>query len=120
MRKLIEPALVSPGGVTEGAGEPVGQVGFCGGARAREWLPGGCGREPVAHGGAGALERTGGRVLAAVEDAGYLAGGKPTTSRRMRAARCRGGRTCKAVMKASEMASVASYLASGPGAASVV
>ena len=42
----------------------------------------------------------------------------PSTSRRISTARCRGGSRCTAVMKASEIASRASYLASGPGSAS--
>ena len=43
---------------------------------------------------------------------------KPRTSRRTRAARCRGGSSWMAVMKASEIDSADSYLASGPGVAS--
>ncbi len=39
----------------------------------------------------------------------------PSTSRRIRTARCRGGSSWTAVTKASEIASYASYLASGPG-----
>jgi len=42
----------------------------------------------------------------------------PSTSRRMRAARCRGGSSWRAVMNASEIDSADSYLASGPRAVS--
>ena len=42
----------------------------------------------------------------------------PSTSRRIRTARCRGGSRCTAMMKASEIDSRISYLASGPGPAS--
>ena len=44
--------------------------------------------------------------------------GKSSTSRRISAARWRGGSSCSAVTKASDMASRASYRASGPAAAS--
>jgi len=42
----------------------------------------------------------------------------PRTSRRMRTARSRGGRSCSAVTNASEMASAGAYRAPGPGARS--
>ena len=42
----------------------------------------------------------------------------PRTSRKISTARCRGGSSCRAVTKATEIASVASYRASGPGAVS--
>jgi hypothetical protein len=40
---------------------------------------------------------------------------KPSTSRRTSTARCRGGSSCRAVTNAREIASRASYRASGPG-----
>ena len=69
--------------------------------------------EPLAHRGTGALERAGGRILAAVEDLGHLAGGEAEDVAQDQDAALPGGRVCKAAMKASEMASAAS---SGLGA----
>ena len=48
-----------------------------GGAGRRGRFPPGRGRQAALQGGAGALERAGHRLLAGVEDAGYLAGAEP-------------------------------------------